>query len=798
MRRLSSFVSNYKIPIVAFFISLSILGAYLSSKLMVNSDFMRILPPDDPVVQKYQNFSVINNTSNISYVVFKTDLKNQEGINSLKTAAERIFNSVDEFSHIDSMVRFDVISNQGPLGLLLMNPDQLQNFGVEEQLVPQNLDRLLNYDFSAIREIGLSIHEFQKTSDSLLGENETKEFESYIRMPEHFPEEDPMILVMGFKLDGPSTNISYVQQVAPQLKEWIRSKMDDKSVYFSMTGDHFNTFEAHEQAQFDFTLTTIISLTGIALIFFLAYSSIRITFFMFSSLAVSMFLTLGITYIIFGELNIVTTFLNAITLGLGIDYGIHIITRMADESKRTKDSVEILYRTYRATTTPLLVSVLTTGFVFLILSFVKAPAIRELGVLTALGILVFFTVMYFFLPALSIRSICRGGASAKIHSLDKYFYFISRMGKKYSGIFLAVVVVLVVFLSYFGVHNIRNFSYTPPGLISRNSETMNSLRLIERVFGSELTNNVPFFAKNIDELQSISDDLKENNNINSVTSVLDLLGDDEARFLENFKQVLRSIESFRDSPIAESLLKKNEYYSPLLEFMQKAENANETSEILDLMIGYLPEDISKQLYYTTPQGEEYFVLSAEPSLRIYSENGIKVLFESLNEHQDEAGGYPKVYYHMMNLVRKITAPVSLLAIGFIFFIIYLERKSIVDSIKLLILVIGVLLSMFGVMEIMGIETTFVTIISAPLILGIGVDGMVHMIHGASRGKRYESARTLKSVTMSATTTMLAFMSFSLAQGRLLRFFGLSLAGGVLISLIVATFAIPVIPWKKSK
>lgn len=798
MRKLSRFVNNYKIPMIAFFISLSILGAYLSSKLMVNSDFMRILPPDDPVVQKYKNFSISHNTSNISYVVLKTDLKNQDGIDALKATAENIFNSTDEFSHIESMVRFDIVSNQGPLGLLLLNPDQIQNFSIGEEILPTDPDRLLNYDFSVFREIGLSINSFEQISNQLLNENEHKQFESYIRMPGHFPEKDPMILVMGFKLDGPSTDISYARKVAPQLKDWVKSKIDDHNVYFSMTGDHFNTYEAHQQAQFDFTLTTIVSLIGIALLFFLAYSSIKITFFMFSSLAVSMFLTLGISYVIFGELNIVTTFLNAITLGLGIDYGIHIITRMADESKRTKDPVEILYRTYKATTTPLIVSALTTGFVFLILSFVNAPAIRELGVLTALGILVFFTVMYFFLPALSIASISKGGSSAKIHSLDKYFYFLSRLGKRYSGISLSVVVVLVIFLSYFGVHNIRNFSYTPPGLISKDSETMASLRLIERVFGSELTNNVPFFAESLEDLQSIADRLKENENIDSVTSILDLLGEGEANFLENFRKVLHSMETFRDSPIVESLLKKNQYYSPLVEFVQKAENVNETSEVLDLMIGYLPEDIRKRLYYVTPEGEDYFVLSAEPSLRIYQDNGIKKLFESIDDLQNKAGGYPKVYYHMMNLVRKITAPVSLFAMGFIFFIIYLERKNIYDSIKLIILVVGVLLSMFGFMEVMGIETSFVTIISAPLILGIGVDGMVHMIHGASRDKRYESARTLKSVTMSAVTTMLAFMSFGLAQGRLLRSFGITLAGGVLISLIVATFAVPVIPWKKLK
>ncbi|MDD4479730.1 MAG: RND transporter, partial [Mesotoga sp.] len=100
--------------------------------------------------------------------------------------------------------------------------------------------------------------------------------------------------------------------------------------------------------------------------------------------------------------------------------------------------------------------------------------------------------------------------------------------------------------------------------------------------------------------------------------------------------------------------------------------------------------------------------------------------------------------------------------------------------------------------ISGIETTFITVISAPLIIGIGVDALVYVVHSSGKRDEKELARTLKSITMSSATTMLAFFSFAFAEGKLLSSFGLSLASGVLMSLVVATFLVPVLPWNSKE
>jgi hypothetical protein len=106
--------------------------------------------------------------------------------------------------------------------------------------------------------------------------------------------------------------------------------------------------------------------------------------------------------------------------------------------------------------------------------------------------------------------------------------------------------------------------------------------------------------------------------------------------------------------------------------------------------------------------------------------------------------------------------------------------------------------MFGFMYLTGIDVTFITVLTAPLIIGIGVDGIIHMVHASSKGNTLELSKTIKSVTMSSLTSIVAFISFGFAEGKLLKSFGLSLAFGVFLAWIVAIFIVPVLPWRKEK
>ncbi|OAA30412.1 RND transporter [Kosmotoga arenicorallina S304] len=794
MRKLASFVINYKLPIIAVFIFLAVVGGYYASKLVVNSDLMKILPPDDPVIKRYKEFMENSSTGDITYVVLKTFEKSSQGIEKLKGAARALFDSSKDSPYIKGFVKFDYLSELGPMGLVLVDPEKVPSFNASFDL-SDNFEKLLNYEFTAIHNAGTSLWQLMNIYREINNPEAADSYESYIRLPDEFPEEDPMILVMGLKLNGTSADIDYVTKAIPELKKWIKGILKPFNIDYSLTGDHFGTYESYKQANRDFAITTIISLLGIALLFYAAYSSLRITLYIFLSLIVAMLITLGIAYLIFGELNIVTTFVNAITLGLGIDYGIHMITRLSDESKRNKIQRSMLTNAYSAITKPLLVSMVTTALVFVILALINAPAVRELGVLTSIGISVFFAVMYLFLPAISLNSISKGGAAANIHSLDKVFYYISGSVKKFRRISLTVVILFLMFLSYLGISNLNNFSYTPPGLMAEKSEMLSTLSLIERVFKASIANTVPFIVKP-DELKTVYDKIKVNPHIGNLFSLMDLVRGDEEQYLSQFKSLVKKVNAFRGSPVLESLLKKAEYYDSIIELIDKSQDIENPDELINFVAGNLPASLKKQLIYEAPDGEQYFVINAEPKNRIYRNNVIKTLFDSLGDLQEYVGGYPQVFYYLMDTVKGVSFPLSLVAIILVFIIVWIDRRNIYDSIRILILMSGILIAMFGLMEILGIDTSFITIISAPLIIGIGVDSLVHMIHSSSSKNPYETARTLKSVAMSSATTILAFSSFAFAQGKLLRDFGLSMAAGVFIALVVATMAVPVLPWKE--
>ncbi|MFA6977067.1 MAG: MMPL family transporter, partial [Mesotoga sp.] len=358
---------------------------------------------------------------------------------------------------------------------------------------------------------------------------------------------------------------------------------------------------------------------------------------------------------------------------------------------------------------------------------------------------------------------------------------------------------LILMLSYLGLNNIRSFSYTPPGLMSTDSEQIAVPTLIERTFGGSIINTVPFILPDIDSLRRAHEEIDHNPNFKSSFSILSVIEGGEGDYINQMQQVTREIDALRNSPLIEAVFKKANYYDFVVELLDKAESIESSNDLIDLATEIIPESLRDQLLYKAANGETYFVLNSEPSSTIYRNNVIKIIYDSLSpELRDSFGGYPKVFHYLMDLVRIVSLPICLIAFVAIFVVVSIERKSVIDGLKTFVLMVGILMSMFGLMELMGIETTFVTVISAPLIIGIGVDSLVYVIHSSRDKKNAELARTFKSITMSSATTMLTFFSFIFARGKLLSTFGISLGFGVLAALVVATFLVPVLPWNSKK
>ena len=110
----------------------------------------------------------------------------------------------------------------------------------------------------------------------------------------------------------------------------------------------------------------------------------------------------GIMYISGFALNFVTAMIGAISVGIGVDYSIHMTERFREELRRTKDAADAIKMTARGTGVALVASAASSIVGFAILGFAPMPMFAAYGQLTAVMIFLALVASLLVLPCLLI------------------------------------------------------------------------------------------------------------------------------------------------------------------------------------------------------------------------------------------------------------------------------------------------------------------------------------------------------------------------------------------------------------
>ncbi|MCC6557892.1 MAG: MMPL family transporter [Polyangiaceae bacterium] len=111
-------------------------------------------------------------------------------------------------------------------------------------------------------------------------------------------------------------------------------------------------------------------------------------------------LAYGAAGALFGTLNILTAFIGAILVGIGIDHGIHLLGRYEEERRAGAAEEEAIRRAFGEAGRVSLAAALTTAAAFCCLTWTDFRAFREFGLLAALGTLLVLLAYVALLPAL--------------------------------------------------------------------------------------------------------------------------------------------------------------------------------------------------------------------------------------------------------------------------------------------------------------------------------------------------------------------------------------------------------------
>ena len=120
---------------------------------------------------------------------------------------------------------------------------------------------------------------------------------------------------------------------------------------------------------------------------------------------ISAFWVVGSMMILGLNWNVLTVMVTALTIGIGIDYSIHVWRRFESEVKsKSLNSWEAMERMHSTTGVALIMSAGTTVCGFLVLIFSPMPVVRDFGIVTAITVFFSLILSLYVLPILLATS----------------------------------------------------------------------------------------------------------------------------------------------------------------------------------------------------------------------------------------------------------------------------------------------------------------------------------------------------------------------------------------------------------
>jgi len=709
---------------------------------------------------------------------------------------------------------------------------------------------------------------------------------------------DGQLYMLKLSITGDAVDYKVAHPALTELRTIVADAVAQaQPLEWGITGVPVSVTEEREAIEEDLPLTTIISTIGCLLVFLVAYRSVRMCAVAFLPVLVGVVIALGLTAVFVGSLNLLTSPCFVILIGMGIDFAIHLITRIREERRLGAEPRVATQTALRETGPAILTGAITSAVAFAALAFTDLKATSELGITTAMGLSAVLIATLVLVPLLLGNSKTAGGKQTEtVRSQMPVFVKTRRVA------WATLIGVLAVTAGLIWMIRPIHFEFDINEYLP---EDAHSIAVLEKLtehgvagieYGVLQAKTLEEASEQRAKLQALSEttDL-----IDRVASILDVMPEDleskravVAKFRTsnvpslNFqtapqqpaKEFVDALDTLRTPPKRPAMgsfrldlpyiVDKNFNWSGsedcqttadcacapdaegchrglvcaeiptgerrctldkapfealqvavdqlhtsasaaaekdedglrgrLDAFEQQAQSVSKHlnkflyKDDLDLKPTDLPQSIRSTFYIVDEQGKEVY------ATRVYPRNFIDPiqahkLVDALTAIDAEATGYALVYHHFGELMQRGFRNGAIWASIAVLLLILLDLRNVRDALLALVPLVFGGLWMVGFMNLLGIDYSFANVISIPLIVGIGIDSGIHLIHRwrETNGDIHEAVRTSgKAIAVSSVTTMFAFGTLSLVAHRGAQSLGLALVLGVGSCLIMSLLLLP--------
>jgi len=904
--------------VLAFLLILTGLGVYYIRDIPLRSSFLDLLPRNDPLINQYrENEQYLAQSNYVALLLtVPSDPPEEERKALLLAAAERISDLLREDPEFVEVRYLQQISPRIPdqyLHLFRLDQEEIEQIeqslrlaqqtlagGEKEPILPpgetlgtvyQRISQLFNdalysgdlsagIDSPKLAEIEQDLSSFKALNDAVKhaidGIDELAKVTGAVealtsiftpsgdvaaqREPAPFFSRDKTRLLVTVQPRYPSgRGVEYSQLVMGKIEEAIaEADLEKLGVQVGITGTYAFTAETNAVVNSDMLLTTIISSIGVFVILFFAFGSIFYSIIAIVPLLVSVVLTMSWAKLALGGFNLVTTFLPALVLGLGIDYAIHIIARYSEERSKGSSLNRALYAAVLHKGEASFFAAATTCLVFVGLLTARSRALFEMGAITSVGVMIAFLVTLFLIPALItlahyvLHFRHKEHVASHAARLGGFFRFVTGKAR---AIFV-IVLVLTFFVTFQAARTsfvfsstdlvphvkpqdvvddiLAHFEGSPTGLgsfftfyASTEAELKNIVShlsqndLVEDIRSAEgilpvnlaeqqKTLNDLDIQSYVDQLALLEQSLEERSAISAQIRALlaqfallqygaslngrvdiALLSDEILTQLRDIQLKINSLDVERAKEAVASLRNALEDLDTNLAGLRDLPPME--TLLRDILLAY-PEGIRTR--YITPDGE--FIVQARVSGRIFSDDNLEKFDQFASSFSDNYFGMPLASKRLEDYMKRDFYISTLIAIALIILVLWQSLRGWVRTLLAASPLVLGYIWMLGGMRLLSIDFNFLSIIISPLLIGIGVDNGIHVLHRTMEERSLNpngavergSSATAVAVIVTSLTTMLVFGSLLAARTPGLRMLGTSALLGIGFSLLFSLLFLP--------
>lgn len=731
-------------------------GAFMAMRnLRVSADLAELLPPSFQSVQDVEKLKV--KFGGVGYVAVMAEGSSNEQLQAFADALAPKLTALESVAYVEYRRPREYFEDRAPYYLDLPDVKEMRQ-RIDKRADFEIAKRNSLYDlFDDMEDQEPPSLDFSDIEKKYEGRGGSGWMKAQTKSDYYLDEEAGRILVLA-KPAKPSTNLKFSKEIVDEVKAVVASM--DLAPYGDLRLQYGGNFtkKVDQQAMIesDLRLATLVSL--LLVLGYMAFHFRRglAVVMIILPLVMGLLWTYAVGALAFDGLNILTAFIGAILLGLGIDHGIHLLGRFSAEYDPDVEAERAVTTAFGETGRAVIVAAVTTIVGFAGLGISEFRAFREFGLLAAAGVALSVVAYATCLPALLGLALRVGWKPSTRTGLGEKLYarLLSRHTGKLLVGFAAMAVTFIAFLPR------AAFNYDFRALTASNLPSFQMDAIIDGMLGHSQT-PVVVLSSSREQDKAIADALRERDASLGEASTIDMVANGSDVIAEGQQA---KYEELKGVKLRIRKLAAKDFEGKEREQFEQLERMVEVKP-------FGPEDlpIAVRRKFFGEDGTSFVLVFA--SVDLSDGENVSRFAEQVRGIQLSDGtavsvaGAPMVMADIFNLVKREAPPVLMGTLFFVFLTLLLLLGSLRQAILALIPAAVSLAVTLGIAGAFGLPLNYLNIVMVPALFGTGVDGGVHLVTRleAEGDPAHLLAESGTSVAGALITTAMGFGAMLLAD-----------------------------------